>query len=109
MRIRLRPTCEYGAETCGITHGSNHIRYVGPDVSVRLTTNAPLTYLLDETPFILEDEIVGGDVSMSMPHAWQVRFNGSGIQDAEPDQPSPDAAEIGGRCISLDVFQEARQ
>jgi GH15 family glucan-1,4-alpha-glucosidase len=27
-------------------------------VSVRLTTNAPLTYLLDETPFILEDEVV---------------------------------------------------
>ncbi len=24
-------------------------------------------------------EIVGGDVSMTMPHAWQVRFNASGI------------------------------
>jgi transaldolase len=24
-------------------------------------------------------EIVGGDVSMTMPHAWQVRFNNSGI------------------------------
>ncbi len=24
-------------------------------------------------------ELVGGDVSMTMPHAWQVRFNGSGI------------------------------
>src|SRR5690606_18856134 len=37
---------------------SNHIRYVGPDMSIRLTTNAPLTYLLDETPFVLEGEIV---------------------------------------------------
>lgn len=24
-------------------------------------------------------ELVGGDVSMTLPHAWQVRFNGSGI------------------------------
>jgi GH15 family glucan-1,4-alpha-glucosidase len=58
VRIRLRPMFHYGAYRPEITRGSNHIRYVGPDVSVRLTTNAPLTYLLDETPFILEDEIV---------------------------------------------------
>jgi GH15 family glucan-1,4-alpha-glucosidase len=58
IRIRLRPMFHYGAHRPEITRGSNHIRYVGPDVSVRLTTNAPLTYLLDETPFILEDEIV---------------------------------------------------
>ena len=58
VQIRLRPMFHYGAHRPEITRGSNHIRYVGPDVSVRLTTNAPLTYLLDETPFILEDEIV---------------------------------------------------
>jgi hypothetical protein len=45
----------YGSHAPEITRGSNHIRYVGPDFSLRLTTNAPLTYLLDETPFILED------------------------------------------------------
>ena len=28
-------------------------------------------------------ELVGGDVVLTMPHAWQVRFNGSGI-DPEP-------------------------
>jgi transaldolase len=28
-------------------------------------------------------ELVGGDVSLTLPHAWQVRFNGSGIE------PSP--------------------
>jgi GH15 family glucan-1,4-alpha-glucosidase len=58
VRIRLRPMFHYGAHRPEITRGSNHIRYVGPDVSVRLTTNAPLTYVLDETPFILEDEVV---------------------------------------------------
>ena len=28
-------------------------------------------------------ELVGGDVVLTMPHAWQVRFNGSGI-DPQP-------------------------
>jgi GH15 family glucan-1,4-alpha-glucosidase len=70
IRIQLRPMFHYGAHRPEITRGSNHIRYVGPDVSVRLTTNAPLTYLLDETPFILEDEIVlmlGPDESLREP------------------------------------------
>jgi len=37
-------------------------------------------------------ELVGGDVVLTMPHAWQVRFNGSGIDpvpriDVPVDQP----------------------
>jgi GH15 family glucan-1,4-alpha-glucosidase len=70
VRIRLRPLFHYGQQQPEITRGSNHIRYVGSDVSVRLTTNAPLTYLLDETPFILEDDIVlmlGPDESLRNP------------------------------------------
>ena len=31
-------------------------------------------------------ELVGGDVVMTMPHAWQVRFNASGIEPVEPDR-----------------------
>ena len=70
IQIRLRPVFHYGAHPPQITHGSNHIRYVGPDMSLRLTTNAPLTYLIDETPFILEDQIVlmlGPDESLRGP------------------------------------------
>ena len=70
IRIRLRPVFHYGSHAPEITRGSNHIRYVGPDFSLRLTTNAPLTYLLDETPFILEDQIVlmlGPDESLRGP------------------------------------------
>ena len=70
VRIRLRPMFHYGQQQPAITRGSNHIRYVGSDVSVRLTTNAPLTYLLDETPFILEDDVVlmlGPDESLRNP------------------------------------------
>jgi len=70
VRIRLRPTFHYGTQIPEITRGSNHIRYVGSDSSLRLTTNAPLTYLLDETPFILEDQVVlmlGPDESLRGP------------------------------------------
>jgi GH15 family glucan-1,4-alpha-glucosidase len=70
VQIRLRPVFHYGSHTPQITRGSNHIRYVGPDSSVRLTTNAPLTYVLDETPFILEDQVVlmlGPDESLREP------------------------------------------
>ncbi|HSA82955.1 MAG TPA: glycoside hydrolase family 15 protein [Geminicoccaceae bacterium] len=70
IRIRLRPVFHYGSHAPEITRGSNHIRYVGPDFSLRLTTNAPLIYLLDETPFILEDQIVlvlGPDESLRGP------------------------------------------
>ncbi|MGI9421166.1 MAG: glycoside hydrolase family 15 protein [Geminicoccaceae bacterium] len=58
ITIGIRPTFDYGARKPEITRGSNHIRYVGNDTSLRLSTNAPLTYVLDETPFILEGEVV---------------------------------------------------
>jgi GH15 family glucan-1,4-alpha-glucosidase len=70
IRIRLRPMFDYGSHEPTITRGSNHIRYFGSDGGVRLTTNAPLTYVLDETPFILEDQVVlllGPDESLRGP------------------------------------------
>ncbi len=57
IRIRLRPLFDYGAAQPQITHGSNHIRYVGPDFSLRLTTNAPVSYVLNATSFHLEEPI----------------------------------------------------
>jgi GH15 family glucan-1,4-alpha-glucosidase len=70
IRIRLRPMFHHGRHAPQVTRGSNHIRYVGVDTSLRLTTNAPLTYLLEETPFILEDQVVlmlGPDESLRAP------------------------------------------
>ncbi len=70
IRIRLRPTADYGATTPIITRGSNHIRYVGPRLILRLTTDAPLTYVLEETPFFLEEPItlfLGPDESLTRP------------------------------------------
>jgi GH15 family glucan-1,4-alpha-glucosidase len=66
--VRLRPSFGYGALRPEITHGSNHIRYVSPDRVLRLTTDAPVSYVLAETPFLLESEasfILGADESLS--------------------------------------------
>ena len=52
IRIRLRPARDYGAEACPTTHGSNHIRYLGSDTTLRLTTNASLTHVLEENAFL---------------------------------------------------------
>jgi len=54
IKVVLRPVVDWGRSKPVRTRGSNHIRFVGPRFVVRLTTNAPLTYVLDETPFSLD-------------------------------------------------------
>jgi len=66
--VRLRPSFNYGAVAPAITHGSNHIRYVSEDRVLRLTTDAPVSYVLAETPFLLESDIslvLGADETLS--------------------------------------------
>ena len=57
IRIRVRPRFNYGARAPDVTHGSNHIRYAHTRQALRLNTNAPITYVLDETPFLLEEPV----------------------------------------------------
>ena len=57
VRIRLRPARNYGAGPCETTHGSNHIRYLASDTTMRLTTNASLTHVLDESAFLLDEPL----------------------------------------------------
>jgi GH15 family glucan-1,4-alpha-glucosidase len=68
IRVRLRPSFGYGALAPEVTHGSNHVRYVSPGRVLRLTTDAPVSYLLAETSFLLESElsfVLGADESLS--------------------------------------------
>jgi GH15 family glucan-1,4-alpha-glucosidase len=68
VRVRLRPSFGYGALAPEITHGSNHIRYVSPDRVLRLTTDAPVSYLLAETTFALERSmhfVLGADETLA--------------------------------------------
>ncbi len=67
IRIRMRPRFEYGSVGPQITHGSNHVRYVSSGLTLRLTTNAPVSYVLQETPFVLQrplDLVLGPDETL---------------------------------------------
>ena len=57
ITIRLRPSADWGARRAAQTSGSNHIRYLCTDVTLRLTTNCPVTHVLDERTFRLEGEL----------------------------------------------------
>ena len=68
VRIVLRPRFDWGAAVPRITQGSHHIRYIGPDQVLRLTTTAPLTYVLQEEAFVLSQTtslLLGPDETLS--------------------------------------------
>lgn len=76
IRIRLRPRFGYGAVKPETTRGSNHLRFVGPAMALRLTTDAPISYVVEETAFVLERPIhliFGADESLTAPLAETVR------------------------------------
>jgi GH15 family glucan-1,4-alpha-glucosidase len=53
VTIRFRPAHDYGRPILRHTLGSNHIRYAGGNTVIRLTTDAPLSYIESEAPFVL--------------------------------------------------------
>jgi GH15 family glucan-1,4-alpha-glucosidase len=57
VTLRLRPACDDGAARPAVTWGSNHIRYAGSTLALRLTTDASLTAVMQEIPFFLEDTV----------------------------------------------------
>jgi GH15 family glucan-1,4-alpha-glucosidase len=68
IRIALRPRCDYGSQRPSLTRGSNHLRIVTPDLTLRLTSDAPVSYVADGVPFLLDrplDLILGPDESLA--------------------------------------------
>ncbi|MGH7021708.1 MAG: glycoside hydrolase family 15 protein [Brevundimonas sp.] len=57
ITVRLRPSADWGARRAEWTSGSNHIRYLCTDLTLRLTTNAPVTHVLAERTFRLEEDL----------------------------------------------------
>jgi GH15 family glucan-1,4-alpha-glucosidase len=53
--VRLRPAADYGAALAARSFGSNHVRYVTPGITMRVTTDASVTALVEERPFFVED------------------------------------------------------
>ena len=68
IRIRLRPSCNWGSEQAARTRGSNHIRYKLAETTMRLTTSAPVGWIEDERLFRIERTLhffLGPDESFS--------------------------------------------
>ncbi len=57
VTLRVRPTHAYGRPTTDKAMGSNHIRFLGGETVLRLTTDAPLSYIEHETAFGLNRTI----------------------------------------------------
>jgi len=75
ITIRLRPTQDYGKPMLRRVAGSNHITY-GEPALIRLTTDAPLSYIEDETPFALTRSlnlILGADEPFAADPATTAR------------------------------------
>ena len=75
IRVRLRPTYDFGRPHPAQTFGSNHIRYVLNALNLRLTTNAPISLVDEERPFRVErplhfflgpDESFAGDLGATL-------------------------------------------
>ena len=54
VTIRLRPAADWGGRRAEATSGSNHIRYICADLTMRLTTDCPVSHVLAERTFRLE-------------------------------------------------------
>ncbi|GAB2456714.1 glycoside hydrolase family 15 protein [Comamonas humi] len=67
IRVRLDVRYEWGSATPTITRGSNHIRYVGEHLTLRLNTDVPVAYVLSGQPFVVGREhnlLLGADETL---------------------------------------------
>lgn len=87
IRVRLRPAFDWGGGDPERTRGSNHIRYILNDMTLRLSTSAPIGWLESERLFRVErplhfflgpDESFVGDIGDTLDtmlehtaHEWR--------------------------------------
>ena len=57
IKVRLRPSADWGSRAAEKTSGSNHIRYLCTDITLRLTTDCPVSHILKERTFRLEGDM----------------------------------------------------
>ncbi|MEH0158471.1 glycoside hydrolase family 15 protein [Limibacter armeniacum] len=53
VSVQCDPVGNYGKRVPEKQQGSNHVRFLGYDQQMRLTTNIPLSYIMDNTSFVL--------------------------------------------------------
>jgi len=68
VRFSVQPRAEWGQADPMVTRGSNHLRFLMPADTLRLTSNAPLTYVQEGTWFSLSGPVsflLGPDETLS--------------------------------------------
>jgi GH15 family glucan-1,4-alpha-glucosidase len=64
IRVRFAPRCDYGAAMPAMTFGSHHIRADVPAYRLRLTTDAPITHVIESRSLLVEG-------NLAVPFEWQ--------------------------------------
>ncbi|MEM9170194.1 MAG: glycoside hydrolase family 15 protein [Pseudomonadota bacterium] len=83
VTVSIRAQSEHGARTMAVRRGVSHIRYVDPEAGFRVTTDAPVAFVVSEREFVLDRAIsfiLGPDESLSdavgvMAQDWLKRTN----------------------------------
>jgi GH15 family glucan-1,4-alpha-glucosidase len=68
MRVLLRPRFDWGRTAPAVTQGSTHLRYVGSGAALRFNCDAPISYVLSETFFVVDrpmNFIMGPDETLA--------------------------------------------
>ncbi len=131
IRVRLRPSADWGARRAETTNGSNHIRYLCTDVTFRLTTDCPVSHMLNERTFRLEkphafffgpdegydQDVVPGRLGRARPHRRLLAGLGahplpaaglSGGGDPRGDHPQALRLRGDGRDVAVNVEHQPR-
>lgn len=56
LKVTLKPMCDYGSRMADTTYGTNHIRYLTTGQALRLSTDAPVGYVLDSRIYRVESD-----------------------------------------------------
>ena len=68
IRVKLDVRFDWGRRQPLVTQGSNHLRFVGDALTLRLNTDAPLSHIASSQPFVLQREhnfLLGADESLA--------------------------------------------
>jgi GH15 family glucan-1,4-alpha-glucosidase len=55
IKVKCKPVYDYGRVKLDVFQGSNYIKFTGGDEEIGLTTNIPITYLMEEECFSLNE------------------------------------------------------
>jgi len=72
IRVLARPLADWGARAPETTWGSNHLRWLLPGFTLRLTTDVPVRFVREGLPFVLAhpmELVLGVDETLDCPLA----------------------------------------